>query len=394
MKHLAMICDEFSKYAISADWWKKLTPDQQKAYILQHRQTKLRQTPKAPNQNTMANVYKNIPKAWRNVLAYSGIGENSETIQLRDRLNPRLLKSTFDSSSDIPAIIGFDSSMKPVFFLKRSYRDDKFECEFFEKDPQGKYVKDQSGKIVAKRITEQETKYSRRRGSYIDQKSDLRMSVIVDKLPDQPYIVYALKLDPKKQELRQERATLNSKDRHRKVEKKMIGTIAKPIYDYYAEEAQLALKELQDYSIPSFNDVLTKDEQDYTKTKQALSNLENARNKLYGLNSAIQHFKYYGMTPNEPYEKHNVQSFMSQLNEFKERFKEDYKLAIRDKRWNILGSIARGEYTNAADALKDISTDKQIINDVMELPKKIGTPEYDQFRSKVLVAIEKIGEDH
>jgi myo-inositol catabolism protein IolC len=42
MNHSTSILESFLKVAIEQDWWKKLTPQQQRDYLRQHRKTKLR----------------------------------------------------------------------------------------------------------------------------------------------------------------------------------------------------------------------------------------------------------------------------------------------------------------------------------------------------------------
>jgi len=406
MNHLALIQDEFlkvatDKIAIEPDWWKKLTPEQQRQYISTHRKTKLRplSRPQTSNEElvkqrhpafddeqirdrTVRRILAQTPRNWKKTLTWNGMGEGSEAIQLSDAARPRQLKEAFDDPTVI-AVIGFESGrpitdMKPEFFMKRSgYKDDRFNCEV-PKLTDGKIVKNQNGEIAVKTIAEETTKW--RRGtryrdshSYVDRKSDLRMSNITEKLPDRPYTIFAIKLDPKRLEAKQMRSALKETNKTREIEKKIVADAAKPIYDFYSDKLQSSIAVIQAASIPSFNDVLddrgTNSRADRESVDTAFRDVQDSRSKLSSLSSAI-HSIYWNHLPQADEQlidpkysdssKTKIKRFFEKVTELKKQFSSEYSSIVHDKTYDVTSLLANKNFDDAIDVVSDLNLKKTI----------------------------------
>jgi hypothetical protein len=405
MNHLALIQDEFlkiakDKIAIDPDWWKKLTPEQQREYISTHRKTKLRplsrptmsnkellkkQHPAIDEQQiqdrTTRRILAQTPKNWKQTLLYNGMGEGSETVQLSDALRPRQIKEAFEDTTVI-AVVGFEggrpiTDMKPAFFMKRSgYKDDRFNCEVPELQ-NGNVVKNQKGEIAVKTIAEETTKWRggsrfRPAHSYVDRKSDLRMSKIIEMMPDKPYTIFAVKLDPKRIEAKQMRSALKDTSKVREVEKKIVANAAKPIYDFYSDELQSNIAVIQKASIPSFNDVLddkSNSRQERDAIELAFHKVQNARSKLSSLSSAI-HSIYWNHLPrageqlidpkHSDSSKQEVKRFLEKVTELKKQFANEYYSIIRDRCYDVTRQLTNKQFDDAVDVVKDLNLKKAI----------------------------------
>lgn len=397
MKHLATLCAEFFKRAIDRDWWSKLSPDEQKQYILQHRRTKLRPTLTSPkqimqqpdpvgelNRRTMKRVLNSIPKEWKKTLIYNGVGQDSSFEQLPDALRPRAMKQAFDDNTQ--AIVAFKAGtpitqMQPEFIITRTYEPEKFNCKRM-KDNQGNPINQDSYDAY---VSESKPKY--RRGYRYDQKkTDLRMTNIVEKLPDQAYTVFAIKADPERMKLRQMRGQKADAGEYRSVEKALIAKTVKPVYDYYSENLQKNLDQLKSVAVPSFENVMNADpytkDPNSAKVEQIMQNVKAFRDKLSSLNYRITSAKrehlpaanepYLGKNPAEDaeYKKRKIHRFLDEVKSLKDSIKDDYDKAIRYKKRQAVEATQNQDFQESADILEDIG-----LKELAETMKKLSAME-------------------
>jgi len=401
MKYLALIHNEFLKFAIDPDWWKKLTPQQQNDYLKTHRKTKLRQTvrPLSEVSDQMKYILRSLPKNWRKQSILDGAGSNSEAIQLSDMIRPRMLKESFDDA-DVALIVGFESggpitSKKPAFYIRRTYRDDKFNCRVPVLDDKNKMIIEPDGKMKDTYLYKIKERYSHRRGSYTDREPDIRMSTIVEKLPDKPYTVFAIKVDPKRQELRQIRSSSDRRDKVRAVENKIITRTAKPIYDYYTDMINENIDKVRNFSIPTFNDVLN-DKVSSGATVEAFSLIQNAQSKIRSLSSAVGYVKWNHLpsvddklfvVERPEYSKEKIHKFFEKVNEIKQQFAEEYKMAIKSKSREIGKNLLNGNFDDAIDIIKDLDL-KKVMPTVLDLKKSIDEGQLqldsESYKTKVV----------
>jgi len=342
MKHFARICDEFLKFAIEQDWWKRLPREQQLQYLKEHRKTKLRPTVGQFGAR-VRRILTSLPKAWRkDLVVMRGVGENSPVEQLSDVLRPRELKAQFDDHPSTVAIVGFKSgtpvtAMEPEFIIYReSYREDKFNCKVMSKA--GKPVDPNSYDAF---ICKEKIHYRRSwRGNWTEHQTDLRMSAITERLPDKPYTVFAVDIDPERQKARQQRSAFGEGSKHRDIEKAMIAKVVKPIYDYYAASLQDNISKLKDYAVPAFDEVMYG--MKGSNVNDYIDRIKLAREKLSDVQGAVESFSYHHLPgKDEPYiepsessaetRKRRIHEFLDEVKDLKTRFREDYERAIRRK---------------------------------------------------------------
>lgn len=397
MKHFAIIINEFVKKAVDSDWWKKLSPDEQKQYISQHKRTKLRPTPDNNevygDTQTMKRIFSSIPKQWKKTLLYNGVGRDSTVERLPDALRPRVMKQAFDNNTQ--AILIFKAgtpitSMEPEFIITKSYEDDKFSCRKY-KDNQGN-VLDQDAYSSYMGVSK--PRYNRGI-RYDSRKTDLRMSNLVEMIPNQAYTVFAIKTDPERQKLRQMRGEEKNQRNFRDIESKLIEKAAKPIYDYYSESLQKNIGKLNAVAIPAFENVLNADPyaKDTTAIKidKVMQNIKDIRSKLNSLNYDIKsagHLPYENdpyivMKEDGAYNKNRVKSFLDSVKKLKTKYKDEYTEAMYAKKRDVLQDLASKHYEDAIDTLnsiglKDIATkiekqveSKAIVFNIAELSKLI-----------------------
>ena len=380
MKHLASIQKQFAafakdfniiKMAIDNDWWKKLTPEQQKQYILEHRRTKLRLVNGPRNLSNTDLILSSMPKPWKKSLIYKGIGKNSPTVQLPDMLRSNLLKSTFDDNTKVKAIIGFKrgtptTDMKPEFMItKCDFEKDKFNCQVLQKA--GHPVNPDSYESY---LAKDKDSYSRRRGYQKYQIRDIRMSAIVEQLPDEPYTILAIEFDPERIQSKQMKSALNESSSRREIEGKLVAKAVKPIYDYYSAKIQTNIDDLKNYAVPTFDDVLNDRKTNNAVTTDAMKNLKIYSDKLNSLSSNISYVTKWGdhlPYRDEPYlskntnserVKENIHSFLRKVKELKDDNQEDYEKAVGFKIRSALSSIRNhNNFEDAADQMRDIGKD-------------------------------------
>lgn len=371
MNHLVAIQTEFiglSKTAVESEWWKKLSPEEQRQYILQHRKTKLR--PQSRPHSVARSILTKIPKDWKKKLVLEQIGENSEFTQLSDKVRPRELKSAF-SEQGVKAIVGFtksdvtSSELKPAFLITPSgYQDNKFRAYTLAENEESK-------DIVKKKDRYRRSRYG---GSWTETIHDLRITAISESIPDKPYLIYAIKMDEERLKTRQERSSLKEVSKRRDIEKKLIADIAKPIYDYYDENLQTYIKRLQESAMPSFDKIIQGEHKSIDG--RVIEKINEANSKIGSLASTVNGFKYSNLTSqDEPYSKdrYDRQSFMRRLKEFKEQFAKQYNLACQRRIKYVADSIKNNDYADAIFQL-DLIKQKDLANELKQIvyPPSLG----------------------
>lgn len=385
MNHLATIQTEFtglSKVALESEWWRKLSPEEQRQYILQHRKTKLR--PQSRPSSVARSILTKVPKQWRKRLVSEQIGENSEFIQLSDKVRPRELKAAFDESG-AKVVIGFtrpditSQQLKPAFLITKSgWKEDKFRASTLTPDQQEQNIYKEK-----ERSRRGSWRYGGGR-SWTEQVNDLRMSAITDSLPDVPYVIYALKMDEERLKTRQERSGLQSVLKRREIEKKLITDIAKPIYDYYDENLQAYTKQLQQSAMPSFDKVMQGKHEGIDN--QIVDKIKEANSQIGRLASTIDSFRYSNLpSQDEPYSKdrYDRQGFMRRLKEFKEGFAKQYNLACQRRIKYITESIKKNDFADAIYQL-DLIKQKDLAKELSQIVQhQVNTDEIDEFLIKL-----------
>jgi hypothetical protein len=378
MKHLAIICAEFLKSAVDRDWWKKLSPQEQQQYILQHKKTKLRptnldQSSIETNQSNMQRLFSIIPKNWKNTLIYEGVGENSNVERLSDALRPRAIKQALEDESAI-AIVAFKAGtpitdMKPEFIItKVSYEPEKFNCKRLT-DNVGNIIDQNSNDAYVSEITE-----SYRRGVISKyKKTDLRISKIIDKLPDEAYTVFAIKTDPERFKLKQMRGESTADDNYRTIEKTLIAKTVKPVFDYYSYNLQNSYDQLKNIAVPSFEDIMNADpyarDTNADKIEKIMENIKIFRSRLNSLNYHIRSAQREHLpTEGRPYKDENdsdwnkrkVHKFLDEIKKLKQNddLKNDFDRAVRFKKRLAIESLQKNKFEDAADLLDDINMKK------------------------------------
>jgi len=380
MKHLAIIQKQFSilcisnsivKKAIDENWWKKLSPEEQRKYLMQHRRTKLR--PTSQPFNLTQTIFRSVPASWKKTISYAGGGNNSDIEQLPDMLRSKVLKDAF--SAGAKAVVGFKSGtnitkMKPVFIITSSTwsRSPKFNIETA--------IDSNGNTINPVRLYDIKPRYSRRnRVSWDERVTDLRMTNIIGKLPDEPYTVYAIKADPKRQEIKQQRSFMKEKNRPGRVdvENRMIADVVKPVYDYYSAKLQQGLEQLRDVAVPSFNDLLedTESEMANKRYKMLIDDVKDARDKIASLSSAVSSLKWQHLPTGEhsysdTWRAGEAKRFIRGINEIKERFADDMKEAKKTKLKAAYQSLQEFDFLDAFDKFNDVAQ-PQLAKAVLEL---------------------------
>lgn len=367
MKHLAAIQKQFSitgvsndviRIAVESDWWKKLSPEEQRQYILQHRQTRLRPTTGQPV-NITKTVLSSLPKDWKKKVIYAGGGENSQVEQLPDMLRAKVLRDKF-KDGDTKIIVGFKAGgnmarMEPAFVItENTYgKTPKFNISAT--------IDAQGNSIPPTDLYDKKRRYSRRRGSWEERIRELRMSNVVDKLPDIPYTVYAVKPDPKRQKLRQQRTDMepgSTNISHKGLENKMIAEAVKPAYDYYSARLQQGLDQLRDSAVPSFDDVLSSERQSDVDVNRLIDGIKHDKDKIRSLSSAIgsiwHHLPSGEKSYSDDWRSRDAKRFLEDIKSLKERFKDDIALATKMKLKNALQSLRTNDVLDAVDQLNDI----------------------------------------
>ena len=391
MKHLAIICSEFFKFAIDRDWWKNLSKEEQQQYILQHKRTKLKPT----QQNEMLKIFSNIPKEWKEQLVNYKVnaGERSNIEQLPDAMRPRLMKQVFDDGK-VGAIVAFTTQSEPAFFITRGYDQDKFQCERY-KDTDG-YILTGHDAFV-KETKRQHDRLHRGhviRGHNYDV-TDLRMSKIVENLPDLPYKMFVIKHDEPRQELHQMREGLKTDNRKREIQTKLIAKAIKPIYDYYSAKLQASIDELKNESVPKFSDVINASRYSNVMkdTSKITENIKSLKDKLSSLSYSISRAKGMDLpaegqsySKNVERSKQHIHEFLDEIKDLKKRFEEDYYKAITFKKREAMDTINYGselqDANDAADSLNDIG-----LNDIANKVRKNGIPENKESKDALLSEI-------
>jgi len=242
MKHLAMLQDEFIKIAVSSDWWSKLTRDEQIEYIKNHRKTKNRvnqgfdinnrhdRLNKIDGKNVVKTLFAKAPKVWKQIMSSKGVTTNSEVSRVE--LKPKNLNKLFETNN---IIVGFDvDTKKPAFIISRNDYDDKFTARTIKNDT------DVNMTTTKYKPTVEYSSGKRRRGPEQPyQTTSLRMSDIVEKLQDKPYMIYGLSIDDDKSKLQSQRHqqkitndTVNSSEH------------IKPAFDFYNERYKKVIDSL------------------------------------------------------------------------------------------------------------------------------------------------------
>jgi len=362
MKHLSFIVDiidEFKKIAIDTDWWRKLTPEEQKLYISEHRKTKLRPTaPRRPaGSGSMVDIYKNIPKSWAKSLSYEGVGENSITSLLSDKPIAKVFRDAMKPSDSV-AIIGY-SKDGSKFKITKSYDKNKFKTDFIDKN---------NNEIL---INEPVHRYSSRRGGYTTYKNELRMGNLVDKIPDKQYKICVVKTDDKLMKQRQIRSDLKPGHIKRNVEGKILAKALKPVYDYHTDIIRNNLNKLEKYSVPDYDNLVNEGLQDI---KSVINNIENSRQKLSRIKHAVT--DYYAKLPpaDVPYKDrmYAIKRFVKHINDTKEKFKNDINKAKSERLYTAMNLVKDRKIVDAIDILQSIGEKipTELINAVKE--KKIS----------------------
>lgn len=387
MNHLATIQTEFTglcKMALDSDWWKKLSLEEQRQYVLQHRRTKLR--PNLRPSSVARSILTKAPVSWKKILTGEQIGENSEFTQLSDKVRPRELKAAFDESG-VKAIVAFikpdvtNHELKPAFLItKSSWKEDKFRASMLTEDKGLQDVAQKKNRVVYRR------RYGAR--SWTETINDLRMTAIAESIPDKPYLIYALKMDEERLKTRQERSALKEKSTRRSIENKLIAEIAKPIYDYYDENLQKQLQELRDAAIPSFDKVINGKYESISN--DVIEKVKDANTQIDQLSSSIRSFGYYHLTEEgKAYsqDSYDRQSFMKHLKEFKQKFAKQYNVASRRRLKYVIDSINKNDYADAIYQL-DLIKQKELSDELKSIVKDANVSDDIKmsFISKVLIA--------
>jgi hypothetical protein len=383
MKHLASIQKQFAAYgrdfnivkvAIESDWWKKLTPEQQKQYILEHRRTKLRPEPAyVPSEsNLMKRVIRDLPGPWKKQLVANGVGVNSGLHQLPDMLRSRVLKEAFEDKS-VKAIVGFErggniTQLQPAFVITPcGWKEDKFNLRAV-KNKDGTQTDPSAAAFIPKERSRRGRSW--RSGGYrtwTDHVTELRMSAIVDKIQDLPYTVFAVSTDPRRMELRQERSSLQAVSSRRQVEKALVAKVAKPVFDYYSSIIQQNTAKLQVASIPSFDELVSPGFTDNSRRNQEkltaiVGRIKQAQDQLSGLSNSISSIiSWHGLpgageSYTRDWDHRKAKEFMRALKEMKTTFREDYAKAIEMKSDFAISSLTKAtpDYEDAHDQMMSI----------------------------------------
>jgi hypothetical protein len=394
MKHLASIQKQFAAYgrdlnivkivkiAIESDWWKKLTPEQQRQYILEHRRSKMRPNRAYPGWSPdtglipaepvfMKRILTSVPNQWKKILVQNGVGVNSGTRQLPDMLRSRVLKEAFEDRS-VRAVVGFErggpmTKMQPAFMIRPSgWKEDKFNL-LAVKNKDGVSVDPNELAFIPKERVRHSRRDWRSR-SWTERITDIRMSAVIDKVQDLPYTVFAITSDPQRAELRQERSSLQAVSKKRDIEKTLVAKTVRPVFDYYSSIIQRNTAKLQTQVIPSFDEVVSPD---YSSTRSSriqerlsdiVNSIKEAHNKLSNLSdSARSTTSWYGLPEagesiGGQYEKRKVLEFMTKLKELKTKYSEDYNKAIEMKKNFAIDSLTSTtpDYEDAYDQVMSI----------------------------------------
>jgi len=383
------IINEFEKIAIDSDWWKKLPREEQLKYIKQHRKTKLRPTPLTKSEQQMTTILNSIPKRWKKTLIRSdGVGKNSEYFMLStDTLRGKPMRDAFKDHGAVALVAFKSNTTEPEFLITRSWEENKYKAEA---------MTDDVGVKLDKPRDIYRTKYRpRRRGmSYDERIRDLRMKGITDRLPDRPYDIYALTVDPKRKELQQARSGEKPQLKKRSIESTVIANEVKPIYDYYSDKLQQNLEVLKDAAVPSFDSLVKKERYSRLpgeeKMKTAIDEVKNARDKLSSLSSAIDRIRslpHEGevLLPQFGYSRDEAKRFLEGIKDLRSRFKKEYKYAYRQKIRDAVDSLDilnQENVADAVDALKSVKL-KSMAQEVIDLYK-------DSLKAKSAKAKKKI----
>lgn len=364
MKHLASILNEFIKIAIEADWWKKLTPEQQKEYIKQHRLTKLKPALTDEQKHTRQ-LLSSIPKEWKKELVRQyGVGESSKVEQLPDVLKPRQLKNLFDGTN-IKAVIGFKAGTPitekvPIFYIKPSYEKDKFEAQIFKED--------NSVKPITKTVTKNNRR-NRYNPTYNYQKRDLRMTNIVESLPDQAYTVFAIRSDEERSKIHQMRETSKSTTKIREIELKLISNTIKPMYDFYKAKLEDNISKLSQQAVPSFESVISgvNDMNELPVVKNTMDTISLLNNKLSYLSSDVSAFKFYHLPSQGKLlseNKHEIKGFLNKVKEIKNKY-------VQDRKTLIVNLLKRNQIDEANKQLQEFDSNDTTIETALNLMKTL-----------------------
>ncbi|MDO8641771.1 MAG: hypothetical protein Q7R33_09590 [Nitrosarchaeum sp.] len=390
------LTSEFLKVAIDTEWWKKLTPEQQHQYLLEHRKTKLRPTSERPipsttdrhSQSVMTKFFAVAPKSWKGVLLSEGTGYNSKVEQLSDMARPREIKEAL-TEGHAKVVIGFErdhdakgrEKLKPAFIVKKaSYPEHKFNVYAMETKA-GKTAE------INRPIYNEEQEYQRGRrgmqGRYFTRReSDLRITPLIDKLVDKPYAIFAVQIDEQKMALHQQRTTMKDVSQIREIQNKMKMNAIKPLYDYYAAEMQANLDKIGKLSVPSMKEIL-QDRYGFMEkrervTTNALEELKKFKNKMSSLGASLP--SYHSLpTANEPlsgseWKTRDVKRFLADLHNVRAARKEDFADAIEYKSDNAQLALRNADFVKAYDYVKDIGR-KDLAQEIKDFAKTWKTPE-------------------
>lgn len=373
MNHLAVINSEFFKIAVDRDWWKNLPKEEQQQYILKHRRTKLRPTTGVTegNQQIMSRILRSIPQEWKKTLISNGVGKNSSTEQLPDALRPRIMKKIFDDDSSTQALVAFKAGtpitdMQPEFIITRlSYDTEKFNCKRY-KDSDGNVLTGFDANVFETKS--RPSTWDRRLRRVVQRppfkQTDLRMSKIVDKLPDQAYTVFAIKSDETKSQLRSMRRDDSST--HRTIVNQLIAKEVKPVYDYYSDKMNSLIGELSTTAIPEFSEIVNASRYSsiMKDTTEITKEIERVREKLSSIIYSISRVKNIDLPPRDKsYSRENkvddrvkehVHELFEEIKKVKKKYEDDFFRAERFKKSQAINAIKNNDVQGSIDALNDI----------------------------------------
>lgn len=434
MKHLASIQKQFAAYsrdfnivkiAIESDWWKKLTPEQQKQYILEHRRSKMRPNRAHWSPDTrhpgyailsespfMKKVLTSVPKIWKKTLVQQGIGANSSLRQLPDMLRSKVLKEAFEDKS-VRAIVGFErsspASMKPAFMIMPSgWKEDKFTLRVV-KNKDGTPANPEDLAFIPKERVRR-SRRDWRHSTWTERITDIRMSAVIDKIQDLPYEVFAVAQDPKRLELRQERKSLQEVSKRRDIEKALVAKTIRPVYDYYSSVIQRNTAKLQDASVPTFDEIVSPNYRSSGLARKQdqfsviTARIKDAQDKISSLGRSVDSIVSYHNLPEveKPiggeWEKRKVSEFMRELKELKTRYSEDYARAVELKKDFAITALTKTlelgvplDYEDAYDQMMSIGQ-SDIAKEILSLRNVQG--DTAAHASRLMAIIHKINAIH
>lgn len=380
MKHLAIICSEFFKFAVDRDWWKNLSEEEQKQYILKHRKTRLRPTP--GSNSAMNRVLKSIPQEWKKTLISKGVGKDSSIEQLPDALRPRYLKKVFDDNPSTQAIVAFKSGtpitdLQPEFIITNSYEPQKYECKRY-KDDEGNILTGFDAYVHESK--QRSPRWDRRLHRTVQRpgykKTDLRMSKIVEKLPDQAYTVYAITTDEVRLKQKQVRSDSTDKSSQRDIVSKLVAREIKPVYDYYADKMNILLQKLNSEAIPEFSEVVNapKYSSVMKDISEITSEIDKVRQKLSSLTYQISRVKNIDLprkdvsySQNQERSKERAHELFEAVRQLKKQFEDDFYKAERFKKRQAIDAIKNNDVQESIDTLREIQ-----FNDLADKVKSIS----------------------